>query len=835
MSVPGGPSGPSQSGPSPSGLLTPRDLGFPPKFHHGWRPVQEQAIESGLQSAARFIAQCVPTGGGKSGIAVALALMQGYRAAILTSTKGLQNQYLDDFLGLGMVDIRGRNNYQCKTMNCEEGGNLRCPDRRTSACPYYQAYERALGSQLVITNYAYWMAIHRFGEGLGNFDMLICDEAHGADQEVCDAMSVVFQPREVYTMLRADWPPDDSSMELWRSWSQVLLQQANHEVEALSEAIRLYGGSVRDARELARWKVLAGKLQTIASSDGPWVAESTGPPENGYRLDPVWARQYAEQILFRGIEKVFLFSATIVPYTLGLLGIGEADSEFQEYPATFPPDSSPLWYVPRMLVDFRTMAKPGYQEIFYQAIDDFIRPRLDRRGIIHTVSYRRASEILSNSEHAAFMLAHGSRDALQAANTYRHTPPPAILLSPSMSTGYDFPYCLGPKTLVLNRDLRWVPVGNLRVGDKLVAFDEYPLLGRRSRMWREAIVTSTRLISRPRWRLHFSDGTKVVCSPEHKWLVRRSGVAVWVTANDLRADALVSQIAKLLEVWPDEPSRDTGYLAAAFDGEGSFFQKPNRFRANGEMYTATLSYAQKQNAMLAEVQAALTRSGYSFRTYAKGTEPGMCNIVILRRADILRFLGEARPLRLSPKLDLDHLGCLRSISVHLVWKERLSPGTVVALQTTTGTLIAEGLATHNCDCEYQILCKLPRPDTRSKIMEARCKERHGGDSLYAPYITAQQLVQACGRGMRHDDDQCENYIFDNHFGMFLREHRSLFPQYFLEQVHRRVRIPEPLPKLARVNRAVPSTGPDSGDTRFDSVLEDIDRGQPSSGPDAASP
>src|SRR2546430_243429 len=35
-------------------------------------------------------------------------------------------------------------------------------------------------------------------------------------------------------------------------------------------------------------------------------------------------------------------------------------------------------------------------------------------------------------------------------------------------------YCLGPETPVLYADLTWRPIGNVRPGDVLVGFDEYP-------------------------------------------------------------------------------------------------------------------------------------------------------------------------------------------------------------------------------------------------------------------------------------------------------------------------------------------------------------------------
>ena len=50
-------------------------------------------------------------------------------------------------------------------------------------------------------------------------------------------------------------------------------------------------------------------------------------------------------------------------------------------------------------------------------------------------------------------------------------------------------YCLVPETPVLCADMAWRPIGELRVGDELVGFDEYPEPGR-TRKLRKATVES---------------------------------------------------------------------------------------------------------------------------------------------------------------------------------------------------------------------------------------------------------------------------------------------------------------------------------------------------------
>src|ERR1700679_835631 len=102
--------------------IEPRDLGLPPRFSQ-WRPGQLRALYTTAESAARFIAQCAPTGFGKSMYAIACALLFGTRVCVITSTKMLQGQYLADFGTCGMVDICGSHHERAPT-----GAQTRSPD-----------------------------------------------------------------------------------------------------------------------------------------------------------------------------------------------------------------------------------------------------------------------------------------------------------------------------------------------------------------------------------------------------------------------------------------------------------------------------------------------------------------------------------------------------------------------------------------------------------------------------------------------------------------------------------------------------------------------------------
>ena len=101
-------------------MISPGQLLGLPKFDEGWYPGQEaiwQQMMAWASSDERILGASVPTGFGKSLLAMLLSHFSGLRTVYLTSTKGLQGQLMADFNRLGMVDIRGQNEYQCIQFN----------------------------------------------------------------------------------------------------------------------------------------------------------------------------------------------------------------------------------------------------------------------------------------------------------------------------------------------------------------------------------------------------------------------------------------------------------------------------------------------------------------------------------------------------------------------------------------------------------------------------------------------------------------------------------------------------------------------------------------------
>jgi hypothetical protein len=262
---------------------------------------------------------------------------------------------------------------------------------------------------------------------------------------------------------------------------------------------------------------------------------------------------------------------------------------------------------------------------------------------------------------------------------------------------FSWVFCVSPQTRVLTNDLRWVHAGDVEQGQYLAGFDEEANPNRR--MWRNTRVERVVKVSRPTYRLTLEDGAQVECSGEHRWLVKAGNIGVWRRTDEMRPNygKMSTKIIRLVDTWEQGDSYEEGYLAAAFDGEGNIRQK----NIGPSSYAFQIAFAQNDNGMYEAVQEYLKKLGFEVSIYDKENERYSSthhHLYLKGRAELFRFLGQVRPKRLLELVDLDKCGAVGRVdAVGLVSMEYLGERTLVGLTTSTGTFVAEGLASHNSD------------------------------------------------------------------------------------------------------------------------------------------
>lgn len=390
------------------------------------------------ESKSRIIAVSAPTGFGKSPAYVAHAILSGEPTCIVTNSRGLQDQLMRDFKEIGMVDIRGRSNYQCEAREdytCQEGHATRCPYKGTVGCPSSKAEMQANSSSLVVTNYDKWITSRRFGQGLTHFTQVIFDEGHDAPDAVAKAMLIEITNQDITKTLEVDYPLHSDNLGSWKLWAGYALPYALSLLAEQKEKIASLANPKPSWVKALRHMSLLCKRLSVLNSCRPeeWVVDEV---EQGFNFNPIRPARYAEAVLFCKTPKIVIVSATLRPKTLYMLGVGRTQADYLEFESDFDVARCPIYYIPTMRVDFRNKDLSN----LWVRMDQVISPRRDRKGIIHTVSYQRQQDILRSSRHAHFMLSNArGTPATSTVEVFKSMAPGSILVSPSLSTGYDFP------------------------------------------------------------------------------------------------------------------------------------------------------------------------------------------------------------------------------------------------------------------------------------------------------------------------------------------------------------------------------------------------------------
>lgn len=256
--------------------------------------------------------------------------------------------------------------------------------------------------------------------------------------------------------------------------------------------------------------------------------------------------------------------------------------------------------------------------------------------------------------------------------------------------------CPTPDQRVLTSDLLWKAAGDLDVGDRLVGIDNEVSDDRRLRRFKTATVTHASPGRSQITEVVFADGSRVKVTNNHPWLLtqrhRKEGRELgsrWVPTNELQVGQKVN---RLFEVWNTDHSREGGYLAGFFDGEG-YVTVHNEVMKVGA--------SQNMGPTLDRVLVLLRDRGYLCKGYTprRVKDHKICNFTIVNgRENIVRFLGSIRPNRLVDKFKPEMIGSLRATNCgveSIAALNDLGEQDIIRLSTDSHTYILEGFAAHN--------------------------------------------------------------------------------------------------------------------------------------------
>jgi Rad3-related DNA helicase len=416
----------------------------------GVREAQASAIEVIARTYddpdKRFVIIEAPTGSGKSGIGMATAIWSAESedggAHYLTSQNSLSTQLVADFSKHGLVQLKGKANYQCNEISetCATASAMASRKKCCPGCPYRSDKNRYLNSSIGSSNYPYYMleTSSPYSE-LKPREFLILDEAHNIEKEVLGMVDITIVDTDCQRYELPDHLPRFSkdTPEVTRKWLDDVMKPA------LSLYIKTYENSERAMIIAFREKAmrLRDNIDLYLSSDAKeWVASSN--EDGSLSIRPLIPADFAEQYLFRGSENIVMMSATILnfPAFRRSLGISKAESNSIVIPSDFPVKNRRLVYWPVGSMSAKTIRDtiPVSIERTVALLDKW----KDKKGIIHTHTYKinaTFAQALAKTHHGHRIITHDRTPESRNAAIAKHLSSlePTVLMSPSMTEGLD--------------------------------------------------------------------------------------------------------------------------------------------------------------------------------------------------------------------------------------------------------------------------------------------------------------------------------------------------------------------------------------------------------------
>lgn len=436
--------------------------------HTTYRPNQEEALDrigTHLDNGVKVVVGEIPTGVGKSDIAMALARCTD-NAYIATSLNPLIDQYVKDF---GESEdfwyIKGRTNYFCPESeegNCLKGSERKCHLYETkpeegqpmrdfqSPCDYKANRNLCSRKQIALTNLTYFgVAIRPSAEHTvwNKRKLAIIDEAHNLPDEVLNMVSLVISNKDLYDcgivedvnlQLGPGEVVDQDRFTIFildlksKITSQIIkLSKDSTSAMAFADAIK----NMNEMLDKINWYHMSIECGV------EWLvelikSESKGRTYHKVQARPIESGYFAQNLFFKHqAEQYLLQSATIIDPQIYCTDLGIEKFEYVEEPSPFDlPRRRPIF-----LMNSGDMGHKNLDATLPNAIKDvhnIILAYRGKRGLIHTVSYglqKKLEEKFASNPRCIFMTPDNREDSFE--KFYRTND--AVLFSAALMEGFD--------------------------------------------------------------------------------------------------------------------------------------------------------------------------------------------------------------------------------------------------------------------------------------------------------------------------------------------------------------------------------------------------------------
>ena len=438
------------------------------------REPQRVAIEHAIktfESGKKYVIIEAGTGIGKSAIGVSIArwIQDNYPesmesdfkdgAYFLTTQKILQQQYIDDF-SPRMKQLMSSSNYTCKfdgRMSCAEGqAKLKTTNDKESrqykccsfGCNYKEAKRTFIASSESITNFSYFLTETSYVGKLPPRSLLIIDEAHNIDTEMCKFIEISVSERFAKTVLKLEMPDLRTDKQAWKWTVEVYYPKLKEHIDHISLTLEKFNLTekvlnefVKIAKQLDLLEKHFAKIRKFVDiyNEENWVVnvvEGDGQSMRKLEFKPIDVSSYTDQFLFNRGKRIVMMSATILDKDgfCQTLGIKSEECEFITIPSPFPPENHPIFAYPIAKMSAGSIDQDLPKLV--EAIKAILDQHSNEKGMIHSHSYKIVNYLKKHIKNPRLIF-HDAANRQEMLEKHISSTKPTVLVSPSMQEGVD--------------------------------------------------------------------------------------------------------------------------------------------------------------------------------------------------------------------------------------------------------------------------------------------------------------------------------------------------------------------------------------------------------------